>query len=157
MSGKDDVFRDLDDPVTVVQALFEQVELGSRVAEIVYLDSNLLDHRWGADTFNDPREEFEYKAVWVAKVLRDSLGKPEHSAYLAVLERLSVGLRAAAWWVRGIVVYVSLRYEANQVGTALDRHHFTVVLGAAVPSSKAPGSEGDEGRASVGPAARLPH
>ena len=51
-----DVPPELERPATLVQSLFEKVKTDGLPEEVVYLDSNVLDHRWGADTFRDIRE-----------------------------------------------------------------------------------------------------
>ena len=147
----------LQKPSRVVRALLVESagDAGAtEVIEVAYLDSRKRAHRWGQSGFRDALDEFQYKAIWVAKKLRETFGRPEHDAYLAVLERQLVGLRAAAWLVGGKAVYVSLRSSSSPRYARRDGHHrFVVVIGVIPPGSakRGPsrGSEGDEARAAV--------
>ena len=143
----------LRDPSHVLRVLSaESRRRPGRAWQYVYLDSDRPGHRWGADTFTDVHEEFEFKTIWVAKRLRESLGSPRRSAYVRVLEAGEVGLRAAAWWIRERVAFVSLRYARRFAAPRPKRNQFTVVLGVARPGRPAPGSGGDEARAAAGTA-----
>ena len=152
MAASDDPPK-LDRPMQVVRALLvrsAQQDHADEPVEVAYLDSRKPAHRWGRGGFPDAFDEFQFKAIWVAKQLREALGRPEHDAYLAVLERQLVGLRAAAWLVGGKAAYLSLRSTSGPRYARRDgRHRFTVVLGVVPPRPRERGPEGDEARAAV--------
>ena len=144
-------------PADVVEGLLERVRAHGVGEEVVYLDSNLVYHRWGAEAFGDLKEEFKYKTIGVAKQLRDALGSPDPSAFVRALDRFDVGLCAAAWWKRGLVVFVCLRQQANAQVRALDKDRFLIVLGVTEPSPDDPVPSGDEARVAAGMISLLIH
>ena len=144
-------------PSVLVERLIEKVQTDGLADELVYLDSNIVEHRWDMGTSDTLKEEFEHKTIWVAKRLRDAFGSPDPSAFVQALDRFEVGLLAAAWWVRGLVAFVSLRQEMNPHTSNLDRPRFVVVLGVTEASPVERGPSGDEARAAAGIASRLLH
>jgi hypothetical protein len=157
VSDRAEALPELPRPADVVDGLLESVRAHGVSQEVVYLDSNLVDHRWGADTFDDLKEEFKYKTIWVAKQLRDALGSPDPSAFVRTLDRFDLGLCAAAWWKRGLVVFVCLRHQVNRQAPALDKDRFVIVLGVAEPSPDDPDPDGDEARVAAGMMSLLIH
>jgi hypothetical protein len=141
----------------LVEQLFEVARKHGTTEETVYLDSNVLDHRWGADSFQDLTEEFKYKAIWVAKRMREVLGSPDPSAFVQALHRFEPGLLAAAWWMHGRIAFVCLRHSVNPHGSALSRQRLTVVLGVTEPGPDEPGASGDEARVAAGIVGYLIH
>ena len=133
-------------PVEVVHALVARLGAVGQPRERVYLSSRLSAHRWAQDSFPDVRAEFVHKAVWVAKLLRDQLGAPEHWAYLVLAESSLVGVRAAGWFLGSAVGYVSLR----RLPAARGQGWFNVVLGAMRPKPRSSfGPEGIDARAAL--------
>ena len=116
---------ELANPSVLVRRLFDLSREDGETAEVVYIDSNILEHRWGADSFEDLTEEFKYKAIWVAKRLRDELGSPDPAAFIQALHRFDPGLLAAAWWMHGRIAFVSLRESVNpdRKSTRLNSSH----------------------------------
>jgi hypothetical protein len=137
---------ELESPAAIMKQLLERV----RAEEVVYLDSKIRDHRWGADSFDDVKEEFKYKTIWVAKLLRDVLGSPDPSAFIQALDRFDLGLLAAAWWSHGRVAFVSLRQAPNLPEAIVDPRRFVVVLGVAEPTPGDLDPGGDEARVAAG-------
>ncbi|MEW6368976.1 MAG: hypothetical protein AB1714_30480 [Acidobacteriota bacterium] len=137
-------------PDRVVLQLAARLGAIGQPIELKYLSSRTQRHRWAARSFRDLRQEFECKAVWVAKFLRDAFGPPDHIAYLALVESRLVGMRAAAWALGGAVVYVSLR-RLGPVGVGRKgRPVFDIVLGAMRPRPPTlGGSQADEARDAV--------
>jgi len=133
-------------PAEVVHALVGRLGAVGQPRERVYLSSRLSAHRWAQDSFPDLQAEFVHKAVWVAKLLRDQLGAPEHWAYLVLAESSLVGVRAAGWFLGSAVAYVSLRRRPSTRG----RTWFNVVLGAVRPTPRSSyGPEGIDARAAL--------
>ncbi len=157
MTHGSDAPPELANPAVLVEQLFAMAREGAAIAEVVYLDSNVLDHRWGADTFQDLTEEFRYKAIWVAKRLRDVLGSPDPTAFVRALHRFDPGFLAAAWWFHGWIAFLSLRQSLNPVSSSLDRERFTVVLGVTEPAAEDPDPSGDEARVAAGIVSSLIH
>lgn len=109
MAGKGPKSEDpphLKPPDQILRALADRLTAPGRPVEKVYLRSLNPQHRWGRSSFTGVKEEFRYKTIWVAKVLRESFGSPDHSAF-AALRRTDVrGVRAAAWFLGSAVGYV---------------------------------------------------
>jgi hypothetical protein len=130
-------------PENVLLELSSELAVAGRSREVTYLSSRDPEHRWAAESFASVRDEFQQKAVWVAKRVRERLGPPDHEAYRSVAVEALVGLRAAAWLHEGCVLFVSLRTTA---GSGREPAWFRVVLGALKPGVSSPGgAEGREG------------
>jgi hypothetical protein len=128
----------LERPDRIVGVLVRQLQASGLPQEQPYLSSRTRKHRWAAASFDSVAVEFQYKAVWVAKQLRERFGSPDRLAYFMLASCHLVGLRAAAWSVGGAIGYVSLReMEGARVSS------FQVVLGAMRP--KPPSLSGPEG------------
>ena len=71
-------------PDEIVMRLADRLGIHVAPAEATYLSSRNPRHRWAAESFSDIHGEFQYKAIWVAKQLRERFGPPDHLAYVAL-------------------------------------------------------------------------
>jgi hypothetical protein len=126
-------------PDGIVRRLVRKVGAIGNAQEQVYLSSRKPSHRWASESFPDLAAEFEYKAIWVAKQLREQFGSPDHWAYVEVVASHLVGVRAAAWTLGGAVGYVSLRRSLVRGRV----RSYQVVLGAMRPIP--PSASGGQG------------
>jgi hypothetical protein len=134
-------------PENVLLELSKELDVAGRFREVTYLSSREPQHRWAAESFSSLGVEFEQKAVWVAKKIREKWGPPGHVAYRAILAEGLAGLRAAAWEREGLVLFVSLR---TSLGSGKAPSWFRVVLGALKPRPpSAPGPEKEEGHEGI--------
>lgn len=145
-------------PDEIVMRLADRLGIHGAPAEATYLSSRNPRHRWAAESFSHIHDEFQFKAIWVAKQLRERFGPPDHLAYVALAESRLIGMRAAAWPWEGAIVFVSLR-RAGQAVSWKGRPWLEVILGAMRPAPPTLGGpEGDDARAAVFvPAVQLVH
>jgi hypothetical protein len=115
----------LEPPHRVLQRLArELLAVGGEVREHVYLNAANAKHRWAMRHFGNVDEEFRFKVVWVARLLRDTLGSPSHPAFVALPSRMAAH-RAAAWRLGEAIGFVSLYALRGR-----RRPRLRVVLGA---------------------------
>jgi len=135
----------LEAPDEILRRLAARLAEPGRPEERTYLRSVNLRHRWARSSFASLDEEFRYKTIWVAKRLRDRLGSPDHSAFVALARSGVLGVRAAAWRLGPAVGYV---VERRAVWS---RHYVRVILGAVEPRWERPpsGPEGLDARDAV--------
>jgi hypothetical protein len=93
-------------PHEVLARLVERARAFGGQQEKTYLRSLNPRHRWVRGSFDGVDEEFGYKTIWVAKLLRDHHGSPQHDAFVSLRYAGVDGIRAAAWNFGSIVGYV---------------------------------------------------
>jgi hypothetical protein len=119
-------------PDQILRALIARTADRAGPLEKVYLQSLNPRHRWARSSFSGVEEEFRYKTIWVAKLLRDRLGSPDHAAFVSLRHSSVPGVRAAAWLFGPVVGYVVER-EA-----LWSRRSRRIILGAVAPRSPPP-------------------
>ena len=127
----------LEPPDKILRHLISRVTTGGRAQEKTYLRSVNPRHRWASSSFSDLDEEFRCKTIWVAKLLRQHFGSPDHAAFVSLAHSGVRGLRAAAWSFGPTIGYVIERRAL------WSRRYVTVILGATEPSWPGPWSGPD--------------
>lgn len=116
----------------ILRRLSANVPESGRPQEKTYLRSLNPRHRWARSSFTDVHDEFRYKTIWVAKIVRGHFGPPDHRAFVALRHSGVRGVRAAAWFLGPTVVYVVERRAL------WSRRYLRVILGAAKPGDWGP-------------------
>jgi hypothetical protein len=68
-------------PDRILSALVRRLAMSGLPQEQPYLGSRTGKHRWASTPFDSVVLEFQYKAVWVAKQLRDHFGSPNRLSW----------------------------------------------------------------------------
>ena len=136
--------QNLEPPERILRELVWKLPAHGRPLERVYLSSRNPKHRWDRSAHADLADEFRYKAIWVASLLRKHLGSPDHVAFLALRHSSVSGVRAAAWFFGATIGYVVEREQR------FPRRGRRVILGATAPRWPArPEPEGIEAHDAV--------
>jgi hypothetical protein len=123
---------DLPSPAAILHRLAATASKAGEPREAVFLNAANHRHRWAKHSFTGVDQEFQFKTVWVAEQLRESLGPPDRRAYRALPARISQ-FRCAAWRLGGRIGYVSLVALRGK-----RRPRLRIVLGAIRPEPKRP-------------------
>ena len=135
----------LEPPDAILRRLVRHCRNTGRPHEKTYLRAANPRHRWARTSFTGLDDEFRYKTIWVAKLLRDTLGSPDHTAFVALRHSGIAGVRAAAWFFGPLVGYVVERR------TTWRPSYLRVILGVVKPNSGGPpvGPDGLDARTAL--------
>ena len=135
----------LEPPDEILRRLVARLGKSGRAKEKTYLRSANPRHRWARSSFASLDDEFRFKTIWVAKLLRDKLGSPDHFALVTLAHSGVRGVRAAAWFVGPVVGYV---VERRAVWSP---SYVRVILGVVEPTWSGPptGPDGLDARDAV--------
>jgi hypothetical protein len=142
---------ELEPPHRVILRLAARLTADGQTLEETYLNAANPKDRWAKRYFPNVDDEFHFKVVWVARLLRRDLGSPSHPAFVTLPASVSVH-RAAAWRLGGNAVgYVSLRAlrgarrpRVSVILGAMGPHPPTDFVAVHVPKAPRPVSQAEE-------------